>query len=109
VRLETIANQIEYWLGRPPIVQMCFAYQSKKSGQWGPVPPGWENDPAWQQNGRKPDIGMIRRIEDEMLGRGYGDFRVILIGDSDEDRQAANAAVCGYEHPDTFFASDKSS
>lgn len=79
---------------------MCFAYQSKKSGQWGPIPENPFYPLAWQQDWRKPAPGMLLHA---MHVAGARPEQTIMVGDSEEDERAAKAAGCHFRHADDFF------
>ena len=76
---------------------VCFAYQSKKSGEWGPVP---EQSEKWDSFYRKPSPGMLLRA---MKHADVSPGLTLMIGDSEEDQLAAKAAGCLFERADTFF------
>lgn len=83
---------------------ICFAYQSKKSGKWCPVPEGHEDDWQWSPAYRKPAPGMLRRIMSE--------FHImpnlaLMVGDGEEDKQAAEAAGCDFMGAWEFFGREK--
>lgn len=72
-----------------------FAYQSKSSGKWAPS----ENDGLfWERAWRKPEPGMLIHAI-EMAGAKSA----VMVGDSKEDEQAANAAGIDFIHADEFF------
>lgn len=88
-----VAKQIE----ATPYV--CFRYQSKK-GNWSPVPPMLEDDPRWSEEWRKPNPGMLLSA--------IRDFKAsppatLMVGNSEEDRLAAESAGCDYVDGDEFF------
>lgn len=83
---------------------ICFAYQSKKSGQWGPIPDHKQNDPRWRQDWRKPAPGMLNAAMSDM--RVYPQ-ETLMVGDSEEDRLAAEAAHCDFQWADDFFGRRK--
>lgn len=80
---------------------LCFAYQSKKSGQWSPLPDGTsENDPEWNPQYRKPRPGMLLQAVREA---GCSRDTALMVGDSEEDRLAAESAGITFEWAATFF------
>jgi HAD superfamily hydrolase (TIGR01662 family) len=79
---------------------ICFAYQSKKSGKWSPVPEGHEDDWQWSPEYRKPARGMLVRAMGEFLVYPQ---ETVMVGDSEEDEQAAQAAHCTFQNADEFF------
>ncbi|HSG61604.1 MAG TPA: HAD-IIIA family hydrolase [Pseudomonadales bacterium] len=83
------------------LVYFAFAYQSKISGKWAFVPEGCEYRLAWSHSWRKPNPGMlISAMED--VGVAAND--TLFVGDSDEDRQAAEAAGCDFMEAEEFFS-----
>lgn len=95
-RVQTVVDA----LVTPAVPYVSLAYQSKKTGAWGPTPPGREDDPRWSPWWRKPAPGMLLRA---MADFGVPLSAVIFIGDSGEDRLAAEAAGVQYQHPNEFF------
>lgn len=90
-RLHTIADN----LGVPrDCVYAAFAYQSKSSGKWSPRRDGLFWEPSW----RKPEPWMLIHAM-EMAGEDTA----VMVGDSEEDRQAARAAEIEFIHADEFF------
>ena len=81
----------------------CFAYQSKKSGKWAPIPPGEEMRPEWNPDNRKPAPGMLLRA---MNDHNAAPFETLFVGDSDEDFQAAMQAGVTFEWAKDFFGWD---
>jgi phosphoglycolate phosphatase-like HAD superfamily hydrolase len=89
-----------------PVVHVCFRYQSKKSGKWCPAPyavdqqePGTEYG-AWNKRWRKPAPGML---ENAMYLTGRDPVEVLMVGDGDEDQQAAYNAGCHFQWAWEFF------
>lgn len=83
-----------------PTLYICYAYQSKKSGKWSPVPDGKMLDPEWSSDYRKPNPGMLlKAMADLNLEPG----QCLMVGDKDEDYGAAEAAGCAFEWADQFF------
>lgn len=79
---------------------VCYAYQSQKSGKWAPVPEGQQDNPYWRQDWRKPAPGMLTEA---MASVGCTPDETLMVGDSDEDRLAAEAAGCAFQWADEFF------
>ena len=96
---------------QPCPVYFSFAYQCKKSGEWGPTPEDYkrlhaamawgEPRPEWSQAWRKPAPGMLLQA---MKDAGVTASNAVMIGDRDEDEQAAIAAGVEFIHADEFFA-----
>lgn len=80
---------------------LSFAYQSRQSGKWNPMPLASETDlEFWRHDWRKPEAGMLLRA--------MSDFEVspddtLMIGDWSEDEEAALKAGCAFQHADDFF------
>lgn len=90
-----------------PAVYICFAYQAS-DGRWSPTPeeaydrPGLPGlDPRWSVGWRKPAPGMLlQAMEDaDVISE-----RVLMVGDRDEDKLAAERAGCAFASADEFFA-----
>lgn len=98
--IEAISEQ----LGMEARVYVCFAYQSKKSGKWAPLPDDADDDdPEWDQNHRKPAAGMIfDAIRDAATTRAH----TLMVGDSNEDEEAAANAGIAFQWADAFFGRD---
>jgi HAD superfamily hydrolase (TIGR01662 family) len=79
---------------------VCFAYQSKKSGKWGPTPENSPNPSCWRQDWRKPSPGMLLQAMEYAIATPE---KTLMIGDSDEDREAAEAAGIRFIHRDDWF------
>lgn len=96
-RLRTIASA----LGVPlSAIYVCFAYQTKK-GQWAEFPPTKNyNLPQWSASWRKPSPGMLLQA---MSDANMSAATTVMVGDSDEDRQAAAAAGVQFIHAKEFF------
>ena len=84
--------------GGPYPYFVCFAYQSKSSGKWAPVPD--DDDPEWDAARRKPAPGMIY---DAIRECGATRQDTLFVGDRDEDRGAALSAGVDFKHAATFF------
>lgn len=80
----------------------CFAYQSKKSGKWAPTPDYVEaGDPEWDHQNRKPNPGMFLQA---LQGVDASPEQTIMVGDAEEDRQAAESAGVAFMWAEEFFA-----
>lgn len=97
IRLGAIADQFPP--GFEAEIFMCFAFQSKK-GQWAPIPPGAETDSRWLKEWRKPAPGMLLAA---MEYYGISPEQTLMVGDSDDDRLAAEAAGCQFILAEEFF------
>jgi histidinol phosphatase-like enzyme len=87
---------------------VSFAYQSKK-GHWSPIP---ENQPdiiihtpgehysSWQSDWRKPSPGMLLQA---IADANVIPSETLMVGDSDDDRLAAEAASCSFIYANAFF------
>jgi HAD superfamily hydrolase (TIGR01662 family) len=83
-----------------PAVLMCFRYQSKSSGKWCPIPPGAEGLNEWSMTWRKPEPGMLLYAM-SLVGATPAD--TLMIGDGEEDIQAAENAGCAFQWAWQFF------
>jgi len=86
-------------------VYLSFAYQSKTSGKWGPVPNDSlitprERDTIWSPEWRKPAPGMLLAA---LADHNCDKSDAVFIGDSDEDQEAAANAGIKFVHADEFF------
>lgn len=98
--VEVQINRILAELGHEWSVYISYAYRSKK-GQWSPMPIGVEqHKERWSNHWRKPQPGMLLQA---MTDTGISPKETLMIGDWDEDRQAANNADCDFEYADSFF------
>lgn len=84
---------------------LAFAYQSKSSGKWAPTPDIYQSEyhsiyGRWDANFRKPAPGMLL---DFMREYKVNADRTLMVGDSEEDSQAAATAGCEFIDADTFF------
>lgn len=94
-------NKITGLLGRKLVgVYVCFAYQSKKSGQWAPPPIDCDSLPQWDQRSRKPEPGMLERA---MFDADVTPAETLMVGDSEEDQIAAARAGCDFAWAHEFF------
>ena len=78
----------------------CYAYQSKKTGEWSPTPPGQEDNVYWDKEYRKPSPRMIQDAIDLF---GAKPSNTLMVGDAEEDEQAAAAAGCHFIWAKDFF------
>lgn len=81
----------------------CYRYQSRE-GKWGPVPEGCEFQNEWQQDWRKPNPGMLIQA---MKVLDCTPDETLMVGDSEEDRQAAANAGCAFQYAWEFFGREK--
>jgi len=84
---------------------LAFAYQSKSSGKWGPTPDIYQSEyhsvyGRWDADFRKPAPGMLLDFMREYKANAD---RTLMVGDSEEDLQAANAAGCRFVDAAVFF------
>lgn len=93
-RMDKIASQLG--CKNTVCVLASFAFQSK-SGEWSPEPE--KSSRQWLQSWRKPAPGMIRAaMADHQTFKN-----VLMVGDSEEDRGAAEAAGVDFVWADKFF------
>lgn len=77
-----------------------FAFQAK-TGAWSPLPEGAGRQ--WAYSWRKPAPGMIKAaMVDHQIFKS-----VLMVGDSEEDEQAARAAGVDFIWADEFFGRAK--
>lgn len=82
---------------------VCFAYQSKKSGEFGPYPLPLADE--WNSYNRKPSPGMLAKaIKDAGVSRN----KTLMVGDSDEDKQAAENMGIDFMWANEFFKQKES-
>jgi len=79
---------------------ICYAYQSKKSGKWSPTPEGREDRYQWMPDYRKPAPGMLLKA---MQDANISTLETLMVGDGEEDEQAALAAGCDFQKANDFF------
>jgi len=84
----------------PVDLQFCFAYQSKKTEKWSPVPPDETILDRWNPNYRKPNCGMLVQARHNAE---VGKDRVLYVGDREEDLQAAERAGIDFMWAHEFF------
>lgn len=86
-------------------IYVCFAYQSKTTGKWGPTPYGAIADnfnipQEWSMYWRKPAPGMLLQA---MFMADVKPSDAVMIGDSDDDLQVAQAAGVKFVWAKDFF------
>lgn len=88
---------------------MCFAYQSKRTGMWSPIPHDvvMSKNPRlinrWRDSHRKPNPGMLRDAVEDARARPAW---TLMVGDWEEDAIAASAADVTFVWADEFFGRD---
>lgn len=82
---------------------VSFAYQAK-SGNWSPVPDRGIDPEQWKRDSRKPAPGMLL---DAMRSYDATVSKTLMVGDSEEDQQAAQAAGCAFQWAKDFFSRDQ--
>jgi HAD superfamily hydrolase (TIGR01662 family) len=87
-----------------PTILMCARYQSKKTGAWSPLPPGVLPGAMWHPEWRKPEPGMLFHA---MGLCGTAPEETLMVGDGDEDKQAAENAGCAFQWAWEFFGRPK--
>lgn len=97
-RFKRFQNTLPVGLDMP--VFACYAYKSTK-GNWA-VPPSFveESDKQWWADRRKPSPGMLL---DAMEAFNVSPDETLMVGDMDEDEQAAKAAGGHFMNADIFF------
>ncbi len=101
--VELSIENVQKQLGVTFDVYTSFMYQSKK-GEWSPIPENGLTDPRWLHAWRKPRNGMLLEA---MKNAGVAADRTLMIGDWDEDREAANYAGCFFVYAHQFFSRPK--
>lgn len=99
-RIRNIANRLMLRLNCWCYYYVSFAYQSKKSGNWGPTPDGREDDPRWSWSWRKPDTGMLQQAAKDT---GVPKRKILMVGDRPEDEEAARTFECDFLWANDFF------
>lgn len=99
-RLNRIFSKISVF----PATLMCFRYQSKKTGAWGPVPSGCSGTDEWSFTWRKPEPGML--VHAMSIARAKPE-ETLMVGDSSEDKEAAANAGCRFQWAWKFFGREK--
>jgi HAD superfamily hydrolase (TIGR01662 family) len=85
-------------------INVCYAYRNKY-GEWYPIPK-FADSYSWKPEFRKPSPGMLNRAMAHFLCKSN---KTIMIGDREEDKEAANKAGCSFEYADVFFERSVSS
>lgn len=98
-RLSEVATAIATLTQQWPAMYISFAYQFK-SGGWADPPADVESDLRWSHDWRKPLPGMLRQA---MTDTGVLPHHTLMVGDRDEDAEAAKAAGCNFTWTDEFF------
>lgn len=98
-KLNEVAETIGSLSGHWPARYISFAYQAR-SEKWGPTPPETDDDPRWSCDWRKPAPGMLLQA---MNDAGVIPEWTLMVGDRDEDAQAAEAAGCAFAWAEDFF------
>lgn len=96
-------------LERDMMNYMCFAYQSKRSGLWSPIPHdvAMSRNPRfisrWKGSHRKPLPGMLLdAVEDARVSTN----KTLMVGDWEEDAIAASHADVAFIWDFEFFGRD---
>lgn len=92
-RLHYVARQITDITGEQVLGYAAYRYFSKSKGIWSPVPVGREAAPEWSTEWRKPGAGMLLHAAAEY---GVQASNCLFVGNSDDDRLAAQAAGMTY-------------
>lgn len=100
IHINTVLTQLPERFHETVGIYVCYAYQSKNSGNWSPTPEQHRFEEDWDPNCRKPNAGMLVSA---MRGRGLLPSQCLMVGDGDEDEEAAEAAGCHFRHADQFF------
>lgn len=101
---KSVARRLWTESGCETDLYMCFAYQSKDSGKWGPVPDESLFANEWTTGWRKPNPGMLlAALEWACVDRKDA----IMIGDSEDDACAAISAGIDFCWAKDFFREQK--
>jgi HAD superfamily hydrolase (TIGR01662 family) len=90
-------------LGIDIYVAKCFRFKNKK-GEWSPLPADGIERLVWCKTWRKPYPGMLfnnMRLED------VTPEETLMVGDSEDDKQAAANAGCDFQWAWEFFGWEK--
>lgn len=79
--------------------EISYAYKTKK-GAWNTPPQGEEESRNWSHGWRKPNPGMLLAL---MERAGVTPEETLMVGDWEEDVQAAERAGCAFEWAFVFF------
>ena len=86
-------------LGLETCVPYYFSYRYlTKSGKWGPA---CRESSSWSRLYRKPNPGMLIHA---MIHHDALPSETLMVGDSDDDRQAAMLARCEFMRAQDFFS-----
>lgn len=94
--IESLLEHIPYRL------YVAYAFQSR-SGEWSPTPSGYESEPRWNRQWRKPSPGMLLQA---MEDAGAAPGETLMVGDREDDRLAAERAGCDFQWAHEFFGRD---
>lgn len=95
-RIDKIAIRIEELAETDVKVYVCLIYLSK-SGNWSPAR---FNTFEWNKANRKPNPGMLNTA---MVDAGVLPEHTLMIGDKEEDEQAAKRAGCHFQYVNEFL------
>jgi len=100
VRYATDERGRRLWLTKPEIIPLAaFAYYDSKAQAWGPQPEeAWGKD-SWRHDWRKPMPGMLRKAVELT-----GSRKPLMVGDRNEDRNAAENAGIDFVEAWKFFS-----
>jgi HAD superfamily hydrolase (TIGR01662 family) len=98
VRLRQLIKKLDL---RWENVYIAYAYRQKKSGKLGPIPPQFSHSPYWRHDWRKPEAGMLKQA---IADYGVTPDQTLMVGDSEDDKAAAQAAGCPFLWAKDFFA-----
>lgn len=82
---------------------ICTAYQAN-NGSWAPTPYWGQGYAMWNHNWRKPAPGMLLHA---MSICGVKPAETLMVGDSNEDQDAADYAECNFRWAWEFFGREK--
>jgi FMN phosphatase YigB (HAD superfamily) len=97
--LSHVCDSIGEWSRSIVRVFRCFRYQAK-SGNWGPVPEGEEDNPEWSKWWRKPEPGML--FQAMQIIKAYPG-ETVFVGDQEKDKEAAERAGCRFHWAWEYF------
>lgn len=106
VRLVSVMERLEFNGRGVDDACLAFAYQSKSSSKWAPTPDIYQTEfcsvyGRWEATFRKPAPGMLQDFMREYRSSSFE--RTLMVGDSEEDLLAANAAGCKFVDAAVFF------
>jgi HAD superfamily hydrolase (TIGR01662 family) len=100
-RMHLISESVRRLSGVDEIaVYMAFMYQAKSTGNWSPMK---ANKSEWHKSSRKPAPGMLLRAMNQYSILGD---QTLMVGDWEEDEDAARRAGCHFMYTSDFFYSD---